>query len=481
MNIDTVSFLPNSVNAINAEAEANRALLNWKKLSATWNQESADAVGKATVNYAIQWNIAVIPMIEQKIQKYQAEYEEKESQYESVKSQCDAAEAAIRQAQEDMEACKAEKTVQSDSSGFIQNPNFGGGTAGRKEYVIVDHYGYNLAKQREAQAKAEKNRYESEMKKWKKQMDSAESNMCEAKKEKEQENRKIEKFILDVYNLNLMNESVEFLQTLKSSTVEISKENQNKLYCRLFLIKNKYRHQFEKFEEIMKSADKKYKIAVFEQTPDNFNYFVKRIVKSKKFKSEILISLISFDSDSAKLSFTGCKEFIVSKKKLETAKEKVQSECKNYVLQVDKSNFKIDLKVVYENDAIIEEVEKIDSDSDLYAAECEKILETLKENGASANKLKVLFGKIGNKIAHSKEKREAYKKMTPEERAAAKAEEKRKKKELKESGKGNMSVAAGRKNKFNLNLDKKKKSLITIGLIVIMWIVMFIVICLLTK
>ncbi len=50
-----------------------------------------------------------------------------------------------------------------------------------------------------------------------------------------------------------MNESVEFLQTLKSSSVEISKSNQNKLYSRLFLIQNKYRRQFEKFEEIIKS------------------------------------------------------------------------------------------------------------------------------------------------------------------------------------------------------------------------------------
>lgn len=366
----------------------------------------------------------------------------------------------FRQAQKELEACKDQKPVKPGDNSLFSSAN--------TEYGIIEHYGYNLAKHREAQGKAEENRYEAEMNNLKRQMKSVQSNISKAEKEKE--SKKIENFILNVYNLNLMNESVEFLQTLKSSSVEISKSNQNKLYSRLFLIQNKYRRQFEKFEEIIKSIDKKYKTAVFEQKPDNFNYFVKRIVKSEKFKSEISISLISFDSDSAKLSFTGSQEFFVSKKKLETAKEKVQSECKNYVLQVDKSNFKIDLKVVYENDAILEEVEKIDSDSDLYAAECEKILKALKENGASKNKLKVLFGKIGNKIAHSKEKRDAYKKMTLEERAAAKAEEKRKTYELKESRMKEGSV--GGNNKFNFSsIDKKKRRLISIGLCVIIGIV----------
>lgn len=464
MSVDTnaVSFLPNSVNASNAESGANSALSNWNTLSSSWTQETADACGKASISYSVQWSNAVMPTIDAKISKLRNEYEEKKSQYEAVKSQYDAVEVTIRQAQKDMKACMGQKPVNPGDNSVFSSAN--------TEYGIIDHYGYNLAKHREAQAKAEENRYEAEMNNLKRQMKSVQSNISKAEKEKEQESKKIENFILNVYNLNLMNESVEFLQTLKSSSVEISKSNQNKLYSRLFLIQNKYRRQFEKFEEIIKSIDKKYKTAVFEQKPDNFNYFVKRIVKSEKFKSEISISLISFDSDSAKLSFTGSQEFFVSKKKLETAKEKVQSECKNYVLQIDKSNFKIDLKVVYENDAILEEVEKIDSDSDLYAAECEKILKALKENGASKNKLKVLFGKIGNKIAHSKEKRDAYKKMTPEERAAAKAEEKRKKYELKESGMKEGSVGGNNKFRF-ISIDKKKRRLISIGLFVILWIV----------
>lgn len=465
MSTDTnvLSFLPASVNASNAETGANNALSNWKTLSSSWTQETADACGKASVIYSVQWSNAVMPTIDAKISKLRNEYEEKKSHYDSVKYQYDSAVSAVKQAEKDMDAC----TTSGTDASF--NPNNGG----KLTKTITDRHGYYLAQDRMSKAQTEANRYGAEMNNWKRQMDSVQSNISKAEKEKRAESNKIENFILNVYNLNLMNESVEFLTTLKSSSVEISKANQNKLYSRLFLIQNKYRHQFEKFEEIIKSSGEKYKISVFEQKPDNLNYFVKRIVKAKKFKSEILISLISFDNDSAKLSFIGGQEFIVSKKKLETAKENVQVECKNYVLQIDKSNFKIDLKVVYENDAILEEIEKVNSDSDLYAAECEKILETLKDNGASASRIKVFFGRIGNKIAHSKEKREAYKKMSPEERAAAKAEEKRMKNEAKESGMKEGSVGGNNKFRFN-SIDKKKKRLISIGLFVVLWIVLLI-------
>ena len=50
--------------------------------------------------------------------------------------------------------------------------------------------------------KAEANRYKGQVDKWKRQMDAAHSGMDNAKKEKETLIKKIEKFILDVYELN---------------------------------------------------------------------------------------------------------------------------------------------------------------------------------------------------------------------------------------------------------------------------------------
>lgn len=431
MSVDNnvLSALPSSVNATNAESGANAALASWKTLSAAWSQETADAAGTSSVNYAMQWKSVVLTAIEEKIEKYKSEYEEKKSHYDAAKEQYNSAEKSVRQAQKDMDACMDYPS--SSGSGLFQN----NGSSIDQKKVIVNHYGYNLAKNREAQAKAEQNRYDAEMKNWKKQMDSAESKISDAEKEKSRESTKIENFIMNVYNLHLMNESSVFLRAVQSSNVEISKSNQKKLYSRLFLIENKYRKQFEQFEQIISSAGEKYLKKSFQGTERELNYFANREIKGKKFKSEIAITLKSTTSDSAKLNFISKKELTVSKDKIQTAQEKVQSECKNYVLYVDRSNFKIELNKIYENEAIVDEISKIDVDSDSYVTECQKILDILQENGASSNKLKILFGKIGNYFAHSKEKREAYKKMTPEERAAAKAEEKRRKKEQKEAKK----------------------------------------------
>lgn len=105
INQSALSALQQSVTASNAEAGAKSALATWKGMCVSWEQETADAVGKASANYAIKWNNAVMPEIEAKIQKFQAEYDEKKSQYDAVKDQYDAAEQAVSDAQRDMDAC----------------------------------------------------------------------------------------------------------------------------------------------------------------------------------------------------------------------------------------------------------------------------------------------------------------------------------------------------------------------------------------
>lgn len=77
VNQSALSALQQSVTASNAEAGAKSALATWKGMCVSWEQETADAVGKASANYAIKWNNAVMPEIDAKIQKFQTEYDEK--------------------------------------------------------------------------------------------------------------------------------------------------------------------------------------------------------------------------------------------------------------------------------------------------------------------------------------------------------------------------------------------------------------------
>ena len=74
VNQSALSALQQSVTAANAEAGAKSALVTWKGMSISWDQETANVVGKASANYAIKWNDAVMPEIDANIQKFQAEY-----------------------------------------------------------------------------------------------------------------------------------------------------------------------------------------------------------------------------------------------------------------------------------------------------------------------------------------------------------------------------------------------------------------------
>lgn len=474
MSIDAnvLSMLPSSANAENASRAADSALANWKGASSAWNQETADAAGKASVNYAVQWNAAVMPAIDEEISRFNAEYEEKKSKYDAAKAQYDAASKNVKQAQADMDACMDYPKPKGYTNSLLDNGGYTGAGAGMpQKKVIVNYRGYNDAKSREAQALSEQNRYSAEMKSWKKQMDSAKAQASSAEKKKSQERTKIEKFIMDVYALNLMNESVEFLHALRSSSVEISKPNQNKLYSRLFLIENKYRKQFEMFAKIIEASKEKYKKTNFSQSQESLDFFAERAVKAKKFKSIIRILLFSNSIDSAELSFKGKQEFIVSKDKIQAALENAQAECKDYSVQADRSNLKIELNKVYVNDEILNEIETIESRSDEYKAECEKLLDILLENGATANKLKILWGKIGNKFVHAKENREAYKKMSPEERVAAKAEKKRLRQEKRAAAHSEKEKRTPRES----TVEKKKKSLVMLLVLLAVFIlIMFI-------
>ena len=317
INQSALSALQQSVTASNAEAGAKSALATWKGMCVSWEQETADAVGKASANYAIKWNNAVMPEIEAKIQKFQAEYDEKKSQYDAVKDQYDAAEQAVSDAQRDMDACMDyEDNTRQIEGGMFNGMQFAGGkSAAPRQKIIVDRLGYNEAKKREAMAKAELNRYKGQVDNWKRQMNAAESCLKKAENEKKVLANKIENFILDVYELNLMNESIEFLSTIKNSQITLSQGTKDELFSRLFFIQNVYRKQFEKFEELIKKEGKTYEKQQFVKTPKSILYSAARKIKAKKFKGKIAAALISNDIYSAKLSYSAKSEFIVPKKK----------------------------------------------------------------------------------------------------------------------------------------------------------------------
>ncbi|MEL3905988.1 MAG: hypothetical protein P1P65_03010 [Treponema sp.] len=194
-----------------------------------------------------------------------------------------------------------------------------------------------------------------------------------------------------------MNESAVFLQKLKASDVTISSETKKKLFTRLFLIENAYRKQFEKFKNVITAAGETYKSSSFKCTEDSLEYSAERIIKAKKYNGKISFVLRSQDSSSATLSLTGKNEFIISAKNNENVKEKIQPVFKTYELKIDRSNYTAEMNKVFENDAIVPEIEQLDLKSDEYAKECEAILDVMSENGASNSKIRVLLGKLGNR------------------------------------------------------------------------------------
>lgn len=411
VNQSVLACVPNSVNVNNGDSGAKTMLSSWKTLSSSWNQETADEAGKAAVNHTVQWYNIVMPVFNEKLSQLQAEFDEKKDAFENVKSKCSDAEYACSDAKKRINEAIDRKFDYIKMKNNISDPRSvdrGSDGMPRGEWVITNSSGFYAADAEEKQARSELARYEANLKSLesqkntaRKQMDSVDKKISDVKREKEKESEKMESFIKNVFDLNLMNESVPFLQSLKNSGMEFSKSTENKLYSRLFFIENKYRNQFEKFEQAIKSAGKTYKTACFTQTPEKLDYSAVRNVKGKKFKGKFTVSLFSNSNSSAKLSYTGKNDFIISSKNVENAKGKVTSAFKNYELQIDRSNFTAKLNKSYENDSIATEIEQISSTSDSYATELVEILDTMQANGASTSKLRILWGRITNwHLAH---------------------------------------------------------------------------------
>lgn len=385
VNQSVLACVPSSVTKSNAESSAAAALETWKDygVGPEWNQETADEVGLAASKISVQWTNAVIPDLDAEIDKWKAEYDEKRSNYEAAKKEKEDANREWHSYEK-----KEADTIKSDG-GFGQQDQAGGGAGTTYHTVITNPVAYADAKNREKKAEAEMNR-------WKSQMDSAKDKLDDAKDKKHEEQNKIQKFILDVYEINLMNESVPFLSAVKNSGITLDGDVQKKLFGRLFFIQNVYRKQFEAFEKTITDTSDKYKNSNFDISPDSLTYTAERRFKAKKFKGKIDLTLLSETSNTASLTFAGKNDFIIPKAKTEKAKSEIENACKNYELSVNRSNFTLILNKVSKDNEIIEEVEKLNSKSDEYTNEGIALLDKMLENGASASKIRVLIGKISN-------------------------------------------------------------------------------------
>ena len=389
------SAIPSTVTASNAENSAKEMLNNWKMLSGNseWNNEACIASGKAAINYSIQWKEAVIPAIEEEIEKYQAEYDEKKSNYDSVFEMFKAAGKAVQAARKDMEACK--DWEKSSSGGIWQDTSMAAGTSTSKK-VIVDHRGYAAAKNREAQALAEQNRYKAEMKNWERQMKAAKEKMKAGENKKKELEEKIENFILEVYSIKLMDDCADFLKAVKESSLVLSEKAKKTLFGRLFLLEHTYRKSFDKFQQILSETKDKYEYTKFDVNPDSLRYFAERSITEGKFKSSFTLLCNSKDSSSAELSYTGKKEFHIAKAKAEAAQKDIASKCNAFTLSAERSCFAIILDKKYKNDEIDSELKNLDANSDSYAEECKALLEAFKANGASVSKFRIKMDKLSN-------------------------------------------------------------------------------------
>ena len=383
------SSFPSMISASNAESSAMEMLNSWKALSNNndWNNEACIAAGQAAINYSAQWKNAVIPAIEEEIEKYKAEYEEKKLQHDSAKQMYIDAGRAIDAAKKDMDACMDYKR----DGGPWQDTHMKGDTK-----IVVDPIGYAAAQSRKAKAISDRNRYQTEMLNWKKQMDAVNNKMKSAEHKKKELEEKIEKFILDVYSIKLMDECADFLKAIKTSSLTLSQKAQKTLFGRLFLLEHTYRKSFEKFQQIISESKDKYQHTKFDVSPDSLTYSAERSITEGKFTAAFSVICHSKDTNSAELKYYGKKDFHIPKAKAETAQKDISSKCNAFTLSAERSSFAIVLDKKFENDEIDSELKNINVNSDSYSEECKTLLETFKANGASASKFRIKMDKLSN-------------------------------------------------------------------------------------
>ncbi|WP_407400728.1 hypothetical protein [Treponema sp.] len=407
MSNDVLSVLPQSVTSSNAESSAQSALMSWKGASASWEQKTCDSVGAASVEFAVKWNNAIIPEIDSKIKKLESDYESKKAKHDEAYSQYKDKEREAEKYDKEIDDIRFEKLHHielKDGLGFApEAAEKGPDGMPRVDWKIVNAPAFYAADKREKIALSEQSeckkqaaKFETEAKSWSKQMDAVEAEMKKVKKEKEALVKKIETFILDVYHLNLMNESVAFLTAVKNSPIDFSSSTKKLLSSRLFFIKNAYRKTFDAFEKTIKAGADTYSGCTFALAENQISYKAERHVEINKFKGVLQISLFSDSQSSAKYSISSKNDFLMTGKDIEAAKQNVQGAFKTFELSTNRANFTASLNKNYENDAVESEIEKLSETSEAYAKELSEILEVMKANGATNSKIRILIGKVMN-------------------------------------------------------------------------------------
>lgn len=360
--------LPISVTATNVEPTSKSAIITLKRLQNEndWNQAVADAAGNAAVTFAQTWTNIVIPWADSEIARLTSVVAERERALDLLKS--------------DLKSDnKKRRKMARDTADTIEN-----------------------------------------------QISTAERNIKEVKNEKKETQQKIEDFLLEVYALKFMDESVTFLRMLKDSNVTLSKDTEIKLFGRLFFIGNAYREDFTKFEQIITESKDKYSEAAFYAEADGLHYFAKRTVQNENLNGSIKIACDSEEASKATLSYKGENLFSIPKKSVEAAKTAIESICKNYVLEQKKSSFIVSLNKVVENGDIAAELDSLTANSDAYTEELSAIISAALANGGKLTFFQKLKAASRNRKAEKAEKALKKRNRNAEERNADNKKEKNK-------------------------------------------------------
>lgn len=307
-----------AISGTNGESCAKKALSFWASAQneAEYSQQTADAIGQATVQAVAKWKAASADVLEQEYKKWKAEENEWGEKAKAYHKEWQAAVSEEQSLEVDNPEYERYREQKSRKETFgLNNP------PSPTIVPIENRAAYAAAERREKQANEnEKNA--------KKQKSNAASKASNAQKKLQKEQDSIDKFLLDVFELKFMNESVLYLSAIKSNNLASSSSAQDKLFSRLFFISNKYRKQFDEYGAILDANTEAFGKAQKVIKKDSISYSAHQGFAVKKVKGLISFKLTSKDTNSATEKFTSIKEFLFKKEKKDEGVAKLREQAK---------------------------------------------------------------------------------------------------------------------------------------------------------
>lgn len=372
---DITSLVSNLNNASGESAGSilKSAVIELKNASkeSSWSQNDADTVGVAIIGAAERYKEAVMTPLEMKLEDAITAQKTYEAQYKAAINERD---SHVKYRDVDTQMGTRNKSATS---------------MGHKEKYIDNQGAYDRANQRANEAKQKKAQQHQLEEKIKSEISSVEA--------------KIDDFIMDTFEIPLMNESVSFLSKAYKSDAVSSSRSQNILGGQLFYITNEFRDKFDEFEKFLDAHKDQYAKIDCVKDPDYLAYggHVDYSIE-KKFVGDISFKLYSGKSDEISLHYDAKNEYVFKKDKVETACAKLKEKAKAFEIENDGNIISLKLAKKSEGDNAIAEMKNVEADLNSYKEEGKVLLATAKENGASTNKLLLGANKIGNWWAKTK-------------------------------------------------------------------------------